>query len=172
MIDTIRKDIHCSTKTHAWILDGLIPCPPKDAKNIDEACDSAFGTVLSQPRNLEITGPGLKWDCADGFQRQCYPVLGAWVGDYPEQVMIAQFSYGSGPMCEIPKGVSMGHSAFRPLDNSRDEQVYSELLEDNYIDALDTLGVNPKSATSSGNTLCAMSIGLGSLMNCISCSWV
>jgi len=46
-------------------------------------------------------------------------------------------------MCEIPKGAPMGHSAFRPLDNSRDQHVYSELLEDNHIDALDTLGVHP-----------------------------
>jgi len=35
-----------------------------------------------------------------------------------------------------------------------------------------TLEVSTKSATSSGNTLSAMSIGFGSLMNCISCSWV
>jgi hypothetical protein len=99
--------------------------------------------VLSQLRRLDITGPGLKWDCADGFQRQCYPLLAAWVGDYLEQVMIAQVSYGSCPMCEIPKGAPMGHSTFRPLDNSRDQHIYLELLEDNHIDALHTVGVHP-----------------------------
>ena len=46
-------------------------------------------------------------------------------------------------MCEIPKGVPMGHSAFRPLDISRDQHIYSELLEDNIIDALHALGVHP-----------------------------
>jgi hypothetical protein len=46
-------------------------------------------------------------------------------------------------MCEIPKGAPMGHSSFRPLDNSRDQHIYSELLEDNNIDALHTLGVHP-----------------------------
>ena len=127
----------------AWILVGLIPCPPKGVKNIDEAWHSAVGTVLSQPRHLDITGPGLKWQCADGFQPQCYPLLAAWVGDYPEQVMVAQVSYGSCPMCEIPKGAPMGHSSFRPLDNSTDQHIYSELLEDNNIDALHTLGVHP-----------------------------
>jgi hypothetical protein len=35
-----------------------------------------------------------------------------------------------------------------------------------------TLYVSTQSATSSGNTLCEMSIAIGSLMNCISCSWV
>jgi hypothetical protein len=69
--------------------------------------------------------------------------LAAWVGDYPEQVMIAPVSYGSCPMCEIPKGAPMGHSTFRPLDNSRDQHIYSELLVDNHIDALHNVGVPP-----------------------------
>jgi hypothetical protein len=69
--------------------------------------------------------------------------LAAWVGDYPEQVMIAQVSYGPWPMGEIPKGVPMGQSTFRPLDNARDLHIYSELLKDNHIDALHTLGIHP-----------------------------
>jgi len=109
-ICNIRKDIRCTPKMRGWILVGLISCPPKGAKNTDEAWRSAVGTVLSPHRNLDITGPSLKWNCADGFQQQCYPLLAAWVGDYPEQVMIAQVSYGSCPMCEIPKGAPMGYS--------------------------------------------------------------
>jgi len=79
----------------AWILIGLIPYPRKGAKNIDEAWHSAVGTVLSQLRHFDITGPSLKWDCADGVQEQCYLPLAAWVRDYPEQVMVAQVSYCS-----------------------------------------------------------------------------
>jgi len=142
-IGNIRKDIHHIPKNHTWILVGLIPCPPKGAKNIDVAWHPAVGTVLSQLRHLDITGPGLKWDCEDGFQWQCYPLLAALVGDYPEQVMIAQVPYGSCPICEIPKGAPMGHSTFWPLDFWRDQHVYSELLKDNHVDALDTLGVHP-----------------------------
>jgi hypothetical protein len=70
--------------------------------------------------HLDITGPDLKWDCADGFQQQCYPLLAAWVRDYPEQDIIAQVSYGLRLMCEIPKCVLMGYSTFRPLSNLRD----------------------------------------------------
>jgi hypothetical protein len=105
----IQKDICRTPHKHAWILVGLIPCPPKGAKNIDEAWHCVVGTVLFQLRHLDITGPGLKWDCADGFQRQCYPLLAAWVGDYPEQVTMAQVSYGLSRMCEISKGAPMGH---------------------------------------------------------------
>jgi hypothetical protein len=80
----IRKDIRRTLKRPARILFGLIPCPLKGAKNIDEAWHSRVGTVLSQLSHLDITGPGFKWDCADGFQRECYPLLAAWVGNHPE----------------------------------------------------------------------------------------
>jgi len=115
----------------------------KKCQNIDKAWHSAVGTVLSQLRHLDITRPDLKWNCADGFQRQCYPLLAAWVGHYLEQVMVAQVSYSSCPMCEIPKGAPMGHSTVRPLNNSGNQHIYSKLLEDNHIDALQTLGVHP-----------------------------
>jgi hypothetical protein len=142
-IGNIRKDICRTPTTLAWILVGLIPCHPNGAKNSDNAWHSTVRTVLSQLRHLDITGPGLKWDCADGFQRQCYPLMATWVGDYLEQVIIAQVSYGSCPICEIPKGAPMGHSTFQPLDNSGDQHICSELLEDNNIDALHTVGVPP-----------------------------
>jgi hypothetical protein len=116
-IVNIRKDIDWTPEKCAWILVGLISCPPKGAKNIDKASHNTVGTLRSQPRHLDLTGPGLKRDCADGFQRQLYLLMAAWVGEYPEQVMVAQVSYGSCPTCEIPKGAPMGYSTFRPLDN-------------------------------------------------------
>jgi hypothetical protein len=106
-IGNIGRDICHKPRKSAWILVGLIPFAPKGAKHTDEALHSAVRTVLSPLRNLDITSPGLTWNCADGFLRQCYPLLAAWVGDYPEQVMIAQVSYGSCPMCEILKGAPM-----------------------------------------------------------------
>jgi len=142
-IINIRKDIHLTTTLCSWIILGLIPGLPKGAKYFAEASHDAVGTVLSQLRHRDITGPGLKWDCDDGIQRQCYPLLAAWVGDYPDQVMVAQVSYGPCPMCEIPKGVPMGLSTFRPLEYERDQHIYSQLLEDNDIDALHTLCVPP-----------------------------
>jgi hypothetical protein len=125
------------------IIVSLIPCPPKGAKNTDEAWHYAVGTVLSPLQNLDITGPGLKRDCADGFQRKCYPLFAAWVGEYPEQVTVARVSYSSCPMCEIHKGAPMGHSTFQPLDHPRDQHVYWEHLGKTNIDVLHTLGVHP-----------------------------
>ena len=87
------------------------------------------GTVLSPLQKLDLTGPALKWHSADGFQRQCYPLLAASVGEYPEHVMVARASYGSCPMCEIPKGALVGHPTLSPLDNPREHHVYLELLD-------------------------------------------
>ena len=137
-ISNIRNDIRRTPQKCACILVGLIPSPPKGAKNTDQAWHSTVGSVLSPLRNLDITGPGLKWDCADGFQRQCYPLLAAWVGDYLEQVMVAQVSSGSCPMCEILKDAPMGHPTFRPLDNPPDQHVHMELLDETNIDVLHT----------------------------------
>jgi len=55
--------------------------------------------------------------------------------------MVAQVPYGSCPMCGIPEGALMGHTTFRPLNDSRDQDNYSELLEDTNIDALHNLVV-------------------------------
>jgi hypothetical protein len=63
-----RVDIHQTPEKPAWILLGMITCPLKGAKIIDEAWYSEIGGVQSQLRNLHITGTGLKWDYADVFQ--------------------------------------------------------------------------------------------------------
>jgi len=126
-----------------WIIVGMIPCAPKGAKNSDEAWHSAVRTVLTPLRNLDITCTSLKWNSDDGFNYQCYPLLAASVRDHPEQVIVAQVSYGSCPKCKIPNSVSMGHPTFRPLDYWRDQDVYLELLDEPNINVLHTVGVHP-----------------------------
>jgi len=46
-------------------------------------------------------------------------------------------------MYAISKGAPMGYSTVWPLDNSRDQQVYLELLDETNIDVLHTLHVHP-----------------------------
>jgi len=142
-IGIIRKHIHWTPRKWALILVGLIPCPLKDSTNSEEASHSAVRTVLSRLRNLDITGPGLKWNCADGFDRHCYPLLAAWVGDNPEQVTVTEVPYGSCPMCEVSKRVTLGHSTFRPVHDSSDEHCYSQVQDKRNIDVFPTLGVHP-----------------------------
>jgi hypothetical protein len=143
MIFTIRKDIRWTCENPAWILFGLIPCPQKGSKDLEEAWHSAVGTVQSQPWDLDIAGPRLNWHCADEFQRKCYPLLAVWVGDVSEHIKIAQVCNALCLMCEILNVVPMVHFTFSPLNNSRDRHIYLELLEDNNNDALHILGVHP-----------------------------
>ena len=141
-IGNIRKDICRSPKKRTWILVGLIPYPPKGAKNTNDAWHNTIHMILSALREFDSSGPSLEWDCADGFRRRCFPLLAAWVGDYPEHVMIARVSYGSCPICEIPKGAPMGHSGQqRTIYNLRDQETYSELLDHEQIDELMASGV-------------------------------
>jgi len=99
--------------------------------------------VLSPLSDLEITGSHFKWDCGDGFPRQSYPVLAAWVGAYPEQVWVTQISYISYPMCVIPKGTPKGHLTFRTVDHSIHQYYNLALLEETYVDVSSAQGVHP-----------------------------
>jgi len=91
-----------------WVLIRLMPGLPKGAKNVYKAWHNLVETVQSQLMHIDITGPGLKWDCTDGFQRQCYPLMAARVRDDPEQVMVAEVLYGAYMISSIAKGVPMG----------------------------------------------------------------
>jgi len=142
-ISNIWYDIHCKPNQHTWMDIGLMEWLPKCAQKTDEAWHSAAGIVLSLLSNIHITGPSLKWHCAHGFQRQCSHLLAAWVGNYPDQVIVVQVSYGSCPMSDIPKAVRMRHSTSWPPDNPRDQHVYLELLDETNIEVLNTVGVNP-----------------------------
>jgi len=142
MLGNTPKDMRHTPTKRTWILVGLISCPPKAAKNTQDTWPSAVGTVLSSFQNLDITGPDLNCDCADGFEGQCHPLLAAWVMDYPEQVMVTQVSYGSCLMFEIPQGVPMWHSTFRALDNPSNQHYCSELLDGTNNNVADTLGVH------------------------------
>jgi len=120
----------------------MITCHPQSAKNTQDAFLSKDGTVLFPLRHPDITCRSLGCDCTEGFPRHCDPMLAAWVGHYPEQVMHAEVSYGLCPMCEIPRVVPMGHSTFRPLNFSTDQHINPTPLEETTINALDTLGVH------------------------------
>lgn len=87
--------------------------------------------------------PGLLWDCAIEFQRQCNNLLAVWVGDYVEQVIVALVSNGLYHICEIDIGIPFGHSTFQPPINRRDQyNCFEHLIEFRY-DALCTLYVHP-----------------------------
>jgi hypothetical protein len=82
-IVSICGDIHHTLKYASRMINKPIRCVQKGAKNTDDRWHFTFGTQVFLLRNFDITGLRLNWNCADGFHRQCYPLLAAWVEDYP-----------------------------------------------------------------------------------------
>jgi hypothetical protein len=119
-IGNICINIWLTPKQHTLTLIACSPGSPNGAKNTEKGWHSTLGTVQSPLQNLDITGPGLKWNCTHGIQRHCFPLLAAWVGNYPEYLINAPASYDSCPVCNIPTGAPMGHSTCQAIDNSRD----------------------------------------------------
>jgi len=87
-IGNIWQDIRQIPIKHSWILIELKPNLLKGGKIIDKTGHCMDETVLSQLRQLDITCPGLKSNCADRFQQQCYFPLATWVAEYLDEGMV------------------------------------------------------------------------------------
>ncbi|KAG8708171.1 hypothetical protein FRC09_001400 [Ceratobasidium sp. 395] len=107
-IGNIPKATRRLTSSHATVLIGYIPvsklkCFTKgDARR--EAKHRLFHTCVKKIlKSLEAAGrDGVEIECSDGWVRRCYPVLSAWVADYPEQCMIACCNQSSCGQCLVP----------------------------------------------------------------------
>lgn len=94
-IGNIPKATRRCVSTRATVLIGYLPvskykcCTPGDARQ--RADHWLFHTCMSKiVKSLETAGSeGVEVECSDGWVRRCFPVLGAYVADQPEQCLIA-----------------------------------------------------------------------------------
>lgn len=66
--------------------------------------------------------------CADGFERRVYPILAAYVGDYPEQCLVACCDKGRCPRCTAPFQSMDEYRAFDLRDPVKTLEAIDDLL--------------------------------------------
>ena len=139
-IGNIRKDTRRKISNNAWILLGLLPIPPKACGRsfADNLFHTAVDKILAPLKKVNPKGEGIELHCADGHIRRGFPVLAAWIADYPEYSTIMGCTNMWCPCCEIPLK-EMGHVQVKsrsydpqkPYEHwpLRKRTIYEEMLE-------------------------------------------
>ncbi|KAJ6524347.1 hypothetical protein B0H19DRAFT_1215001 [Mycena capillaripes] len=125
-IGNISKDIRRQANSHATILIGYLPIGKFSA--VKYRTFHHCMTVIT--RSLIAAGTdGVDMTCSDGFVRWVWPILAAYVADYPEQCLIANCMENRCPICKV-------HPTFRGVHEpwaSRDEGETLELLKEHQL---------------------------------------
>ncbi|KAF7328359.1 hypothetical protein MVEN_02551500 [Mycena venus] len=106
-IGNIEKGVRRSPSSRATILIGYNPVTKleifskaKRATVSHQLFHDCMRAILEPLRAAGVDG--VKMDCADGFVRRMFPVLAAYIADYPEQCLVACCRENSCPRCLIP----------------------------------------------------------------------
>ncbi|KAF8124506.1 hypothetical protein K438DRAFT_2154332 [Mycena galopus ATCC 62051] len=120
-IGNIDMETRRAPSSHATILLGYIPVTKLEI--FDKKKRSAVAHQLFHDCMRHILAPlktageeGVEMECADGFVRKMYPILAAYVADYPEQCLVACCRENSCPRCLVAPG-ARGDTADAPWRN-------------------------------------------------------
>ncbi|THU80703.1 hypothetical protein K435DRAFT_695144 [Dendrothele bispora CBS 962.96] len=70
-------------------------------RTVNNLFHSCMKDLLAPLKKAGLEGICMK--SGDGVVRRCHPILAAYVGDYPEQILVTTGYYGDCPSCECPK---------------------------------------------------------------------
>ncbi|THG92926.1 hypothetical protein EW145_g8533, partial [Phellinidium pouzarii] len=110
-IGNIAKNIRLKPSTHATVILGYLPKVKFqcfEGGSDDEARSRIWNffhhcmRVLLVPL-IEAGENGIEMLCADGFSRIVFPILAAYVADYPEQCLVTCCKSFRCPKCVVPR---------------------------------------------------------------------
>lgn len=108
-IGNISKDIRRKPSLRVTVLIGYIPSQGlDDIEDITERSRSNWQLFHDCMRHIvrplkEAGRTGRNMQCADGFTRPVYPILAAYVADYPEQCLVSCTKNNWCPKCLVGK---------------------------------------------------------------------
>ena len=118
-IGNISKDVRREANSHATILIGYLPVGKFDGFSENAKKVARYRTfhhcMKVITRSLVDAGRvGEKMVCADGFVRWAFPILAAYVADYPEQCLVACCMENRCPMCKVSPELRGAHTPAEP----------------------------------------------------------
>ncbi|KAJ7442839.1 hypothetical protein FB451DRAFT_1437994 [Mycena latifolia] len=120
-IGNIGKETRRQVSAHATVLIGYLPVPKFDCfdKNtrglakyrLFHKCMSVIMESVVQAGQA-----GIDMVCADNFVRNVWPIMAAYVADYPEQCLVACCKENRCPLCTVPADKRGDHVPYDKRD--------------------------------------------------------
>src|ERR1700747_3381339 len=144
-IGNINKTIRRSPSARATILIGYLPvtklecCSEKRRSNVGYQLFHQCMESLLEP--LKIVGKeGMEMTCADGWVRRVYPILAAYVADFPEQCLVTCCLESRCPRCLVLPNEHGSPAWSDPRDQKNTMEILRQRAE----------GLKPKAFVSQG----------------------
>ncbi|KAI0055226.1 hypothetical protein BV25DRAFT_1921995 [Artomyces pyxidatus] len=108
-LGNIPRSIRRKPSQHACVLIGYLSVEKINTSDLQAQEKSARVQRLFHQSMHRILSPlikaglhGVEMTCADGGVRRIFPILAAYVADYPEQCLVTCSKYGTCPRCRRP----------------------------------------------------------------------
>ncbi|KAI0085458.1 hypothetical protein BDY19DRAFT_896743 [Irpex rosettiformis] len=148
-IGNIDKETRRQSSSHATVLLGYIPVPKLDCCSSDNLKKVTRYTLFHQCMRVmldslvEAGSEGVEMTCADGQVRKVWPILAAYVADYPEQCLVACCMENRCPICKVEPDLRGAHQSASLRTEAETLQLLRQAQTDNLEAPLKAFGIRP-----------------------------